>query len=468
MTDSNKDQTKQFSKNILCIGAGYVGGPTMAVIANKCPDYKVTIVDINQDRIEQWNSPNLPIYEPGLDEVVKATRGKNLFFSTDIEQGIKDADIIFVSVNTPTKEFGEGAGMAADLQYWEKTAIQIRNHSESDKIIVEKSTLPVKTALAMERVLAASDSAIHFEVLSNPEFLAEGTAINDLENPDRVLIGSRETPQGLRARQELIKLYANWVPQERIVPTNTWSSELSKLTANAFLAQRVSSINSISALCEKTDANITEIAQAIGMDRRIGDKFLNASVGFGGSCFKKDILNLVYLCQYYGLEEVADYWLSVVNINKYQQKRFVLNMLHTMFNTLAGKRICLLGFAFKANTGDTRESPAISIAKQLSEERAEVVISDPKALANAKQDLDDIHSEIYSFETDPCKATSGCNAIAILTEWDIYKTLDYANIYHSMEKPAFIFDGRNILDHQKLYELGFNVFPIGKEALTHF
>jgi UDPglucose 6-dehydrogenase len=456
-----------FEKKILCIGAGYVGGPTMAVIAQQCPQYRVTVVDINPHRIAQWNSDELPIYEPGLDEIVNETQDKNLFFSTDIERGIRENDIIFVSVNTPTKEFGSGAGQAADLQYWEKTARQILQSSESDKIIVEKSTLPVKTAKAMERILACSPNGVRFDVLSNPEFLAEGTAIKDLLYPDRVLIGSSETEYGLRARDELVEIYANWVPADRIIATNVWSSELSKLVANAFLAQRVSSINSISALCEKTDANIGEVAMAVGMDNRIGNKFLDASVGFGGSCFKKDILNLVYLCNYYGLHEVADFWENVVKINEYQKERFVLNMLNSMFNTLSAKKICLFGFAFKANTGDTRESPAIYIAKRLLEEKADLVITDPKALENAKVDLEDVNGNVSHTE-DPYKAADRCHAIAIMTEWDLYRNLDYKKIYHSMVKPAFIFDGRNIVDHKALFEIGFNVFPIGKPPLTHF
>jgi UDPglucose 6-dehydrogenase len=457
----------KFGKKILCIGAGYVGGPTMAMIAYKCPQYRVTVVDINPTRIAQWNSDDLPIYEPGLEEIVKASRGKNLFFSTDIEEGIKEAEIIFVSVNTPTKTFGSGMGMAADLQYWDKTAKQIRKFAESDKIIVEKSTLPVKTALAMERILTATNNGVHFEILSNPEFLAEGTGIKDLEDPDRVLIGSRETPSGLKARESLVEVYANWVPQDRIITSNIWSSELSKLVANAFLAQRISSINSISALCEKTDADITEVARAVGMDRRLGNKFLNASVGFGGSCFKKDILNLVYLCRHYGLEEVADYWQSVFTINEYQKERVITNMLSAMFNTLAGKRICLFGFAFKANTGDTRESPAVTISKRLIEEKAELVITDPKALDNAKLDLNTIDGKI-SYIEDPYEASDGCDAIAVMTEWESYKSLDFEMIYRSMAKPAFIFDGRNILDHKILFAMGFNVFPIGKPPLTHF
>ena len=439
----------------------------MAAIAHKCPHYKVTVVDINPVRIAEWNSDTLPIYEPGLDEIVKETRGRNLFFSVDIPEGIKENDIIFVSVNTPTKEFGVGAGQAADLQYWEKTAREILQFSKSDKIIIEKSTLPVKTAQAMKRIFASGGDGIRFEVLSNPEFLAEGTAINDLLYPDRVLIGSSDTESGLQARDALVEIYANWVPRERIITTNVWSSELSKLVANAFLAQRVSSINSISALCEKTDADIRDVAMAVGMDSRIGSKFLNASIGFGGSCFKKDILNLVYLCRYYGLNEVADYWKSVVNINQYQKDRFTLQMLNAMFNTLCAKRVAIYGFAFKANTGDTRESPAICITKRLVEEQAEVVITDPKALKNARNDLKDMDSTV-SYTEDPYEAAEGCHAIAIMTEWDIYRNLDYAKIYSSMTKPAFIFDGRNILDHQKLFEIGFNVFPIGKPPLTHF
>ncbi len=456
----------KFKKNILCIGAGYVGGPTMAIIAYKCPQYRVTVVDINPIRIAEWNSDDLPIYEPGLDEIVHATRGKNLFFSTDIAGGIRDNDIIFVSVNTPTKTFGAGAGMAADLQYWEKTARQILQYSQSSKIVIEKSTLPVKTALAMEKILNYTKSSVSFDVLSNPEFLAEGSAIKDLENPDRILIGCRETEGGLAARETLVEIYANWVPKEKIITSNIWSSELSKIVSNAFLAQRISSINAISALCEKTDADITEVSRAVGMDSRIGSKFLSASVGFGGSCFKKDILNLVYLCQHYGLHEVADYWEGVVIINQYQQERFIMNMLTTMFNTLAGKKICLFGFAFKANTGDTRESPAIYITRRLLEEKAEVIITDPKALKNAKADLTGMEGK-FSFVEDPYKAVDGCHAIAVLTEWDLYRNLDFRKIFNTMTKPASIFDGRNIIDHKRCFDIGFNVYPTGKPALTH-
>lgn len=458
-----------FEKNILCIGAGYVGGPTMAMIAHKCPQYRVTVVDINKARIDQWNSDRLPIFEPGLDEVVKSSRGRNLFFSTDIEDGIREHEIIFVSVNTPTKTFGVGAGMAADLQYWEKTARQIVAVAPASRIIVEKSTLPVKTALAMERILKSNANGVGFEVLSNPEFLAEGTAIEDLEAPDRVLIGSRETPSGRIARQALVDIYANWVPKEKIITSDIWSSELSKLVSNAFLAQRISSINAISALCEKTDANVYQVARAVGLDVRIGDRFLNASVGFGGSCFKKDILNLVYLCRTYGLRDVANYWESVVKINDYQKERFVRKMISAMFNSLAGKKICLCGFAFKANTGDTRESPAEYITRRLIEERAEVVITDPQAIDNAKIDLKDIiDNGQIKFVEDPYEASKDAHALAIMTEWEEYRSLDYQRIYEQMMKPAFVFDGRNIVDADQLHEIGFNVYPIGKPELTHF
>lgn len=462
-----KGERMTFERKILCIGAGYVGGPTMAVIADRCPRYRVTVVDVDAERIARWNSADLPIYEPGLDDVVRSARGRNLFFSTDIPNGIREADIIFVSVNTPTKQFGVGAGMAADLQYWEKTAREIRHYAESPKIIVEKSTLPVKTAKAMERILNTTRHPVRFDVLSNPEFLAEGTAVKDLVDPDRVLIGSAETPEGIRARDELVRLYTHWVPRERILTSNVWSSELSKLVANAFLAQRISSINAISALCERTEADVAEVAEAVGMDRRIGPKFLNASVGFGGSCFKKDILNLVYLCRSYGLEEVADYWLGVLRINDYQKERFVLNMLKAMFNTLAGKQVTLFGFAFKADTGDTRESPAIFVARKLLEERVRLVISDPKAIRQARLDMQGIEGDIR-YEEDPYAAVAGSDAIALLTEWGLYADLDYEKILLSMGKPAFIFDGRNILDHCRLFEMGFNVYAIGKPPLTHF
>jgi UDPglucose 6-dehydrogenase len=462
-----KKTATKFTRHIACIGAGYVGGPTMAMIAARCPQYKVTAVDSNPDRIAAWNSDVLPIYEPGLLELVKKARGRNLFFSTDVESAIAEAGIIFVSVNTPTKTFGEGAGRAADLQYWEKTARTIARVATSDKIIVEKSTLPVKTAAAMARILGHNEKGVNFEVVSNPEFLAEGSAVADLDKPDRVLIGARETPEGRKARDTIMEIYANWVPRRKIITSNVWSAELSKLVANALLAQRISSINAVSALCEKTKADVLEVSRAVGMDGRIGPRFLRPSIGFGGSCFKKDILNLVYICDSYGLGEAARYWEGVVAMNDFQKKRFVQNMIAAMFNTVAEKRIALFGFAFKADTGDTRESPAIDVAKQLVEERARVVITDPRALDNAKKDLAPVLSKI-EFTADPYTAAKGAHGIAVCTEWDEYRTLDYRAIFNSMEKPAFIFDGRNILDHQKLYGLGFNVFPIGKPEMKHF
>lgn len=453
--------------NILCIGAGYVGGPTMAVIAKNCPQHRVVVVDINEAKIAAWMSDDLPIYEPGLLDVVKAARGRNLFFSTEINKNIDEADIIFVSVNTPTKTFGRGAGKAADLQWWEKTARQIVDNSSHSKIVVEKSTLPVRTAEAMERILNSNDRGLHFDVLSNPEFLAEGTAVDDMEKPDRVLIGGRDTESGRKAVQALADVYATWIPRERILTTGLWSSELSKLVANAFLAQRVSSINAVSALCEKTEADVTEIARAIGMDRRIGPNFLKAGVGFGGSCFQKDILNLVYLCQHYGLNEAAEYWEQVVKMNNWQQQRFVSEMITAMFNTVAGKRIALLGAAFKADTGDTRESPALAVCRSLLEERAQVVLSDPYALENARADLGKLADKVI-YEPDPYKAAEGAHAITVLTDWKAYAKLDFARMFKSMTHPAFVFDGRNILDRKMLFEMGFNVYAIGKPAMTHF
>ena len=453
--------------NILCIGAGYVGGPTMAMIAKNCPEYTVTVVDINQERIERWNSNDLPIFEPGLLEVVQQTRGKNLFFHTDIAGAIAEADIIFVSVNTPTKKFGEGAGKAADLQYWEKTSRDIlQNSRKPEVIVVEKSTLPVRTAEAMARILESGNSSTRFSVVSNPEFLAEGTAIQDLANPDRVLIGGEENENGRKAAKTVAELYAHWVPRERILLTNVWSSELSKLVANAMLAQRISSVNSISALCERTEADITEVSRAIGMDTRIGAKFLQASVGFGGSCFRKDILHLSYLCEYYGLPEVADYWASVVRINEWQTDRFFQNILHELFNTLAGKTITMLGFAFKQDTGDTRDSPAIPLCEKLVGENARVRIHDPKALENARIELKNLKGDV-SFVEDVYEAADGAHALALVTQWDEYRELDYEKIHQTMAEPAFIFDGRNHLDHDKLYEIGFNVFPLGKSPLKH-
>lgn len=455
-----------FAKEILCVGAGYVGGPTMAMIADKCPQYRVELVDINQARIDAWNSDRLPIYEPGLDEIVRRCRGRNLFFSTQVEPAIAKADLIFVSVNTPTKTFGQGAGQASDLQYVERTARKILECSTSDKIVIEKSTLPVRTAEAIKRILHSGESDVHFDVLSNPEFLAEGTAIQDLLQPDRVLIGCDETEKGKAALEELASVYANWVAPERIVRTNIWSSELAKLVANAFLAQRVSSINTISAICEATGAQVDEVANAIGLDSRIGSKFLKASIGFGGSCFKKDILNLVYIARSLGLNDVADYWEQVVHVNEWQQDRFVKQMIAEMFNTIAGKRIAVFGFAFKADTGDTRQSPAIRVCEELLDERAELRITDPKAIENARLELGD--HELIEYFDDPYEAAEGAHAVAVITDWQPYRELDYQRIYDRMAKPAFLFDGRNMLDHQALYKIGFSVIPIGRPRLVHF
>lgn len=451
-------------KHILCIGAGYVGGPTMAMIASKCPDYTVTVADMNEKRIAAWNSDDLPIYEPGLKELVKKSRGKNLFFTTDAVSAIRDAYIIFVSVNTPTKLHGTGAGKAANLQYWEGCARMIAENADGPRIVVEKSTLPVRAAEAIHKILAANSKGTEFHVISNPEFLAEGTAVKDLENPDRVLIGSMDTPDGHEAMQAIVDIYARWIPRERILTTNVWSSEMSKLIANAMLAQRISSINSVSALCERTGADVREVSRAVGMDSRLGSKFLKSGVGFGGSCFKKDILNLVYLCETYNLPEVAAYWEQVVKINDYQEKRFADRIVRAMFNTITGKKIALFGFAFKADTGDTRESPAIAVAKMLLEEGAELAVHDPKALDNAMLDLKGC--ERVQFCTDPYEAAAGAHAVAVVTEWKEFAALDYERIFFSMKKPAFIFDGRNILDHETLFRTGFEVYPLGAQELT--
>ncbi len=435
----------------------------MSIIAHKCPDIQVTVVDINPERIAAWNSDTLPIYEKGLDQVVSGARNKNLFFTTEVEKGIAEADIIFMSVNTPTKTYGTGAGKAADLKYIELCARKIAEISTTDKIVVEKSTLPVRTAETIRTILDNCPSAVNFEVLSNPEFLAEGTAIEDLLNPDRVLIGGAETPEGQNAIQTLAEIYLRWVPREKILTTNVWSSELSKLTANAFLAQRISSINAISAICEATEANVDEVAAAIGTDSRIGPKFLKSSVGFGGSCFQKDVLNLVYLCEHYGLTEVAEYWEQVIKMNDYQRRRFVQRIVTTLFNTVAGKKIAILGFAFKKDTNDTRESSAIYICRDLLEEQAEIHIYDPK-VSKAK-----ICSDLGVKEDHPLvhispsaeEACQDAHAFAVLTEWDEFKELDFQSIYEKMLKPAFVFDGRNLLNLEQLKEIGFIAQGVG-------
>jgi len=459
--------------NICCIGAGFVGGPTMAMIALKCPEHSITVVDINQNRINDWNSDKLPVYEPGLAEIIEKCRGKNLFFSTDVEKAIVESEIIFVSVNTPTKTYGIGRGRAADLKYVEMCARTIAEVAKSDKIVVEKSTLPVRTAESLKKILESNSNGHRFEILSNPEFLAEGTAVRDLEKPDRVLIGGNQTETGQKAIAKLSSIYEHWVERERILTTNLWSSELSKLVANALLAQRVSSINSISALCEATGADVGEVARSVGMDSRIGAKFLNASVGFGGSCFQKDILNLVYLCENFGLQQVADYWSSVVSINNWQKNRFVNEIHRSLFGTVAGKRIVVLGFAFKKDTNDARESPAIDVCRSLIEERASVVICDPKVedttiYLELEKSVGLGRDKIFDAITivrDPYVACEGAHALAIVTDWDLFKHLDYEKIYKRMVKPAFIFDGRCIIDKDYLVKIGYEHYSIGKPRM---
>lgn len=457
---------------ICCIGAGYVGGPTMAVIAKKCPHIQVTVVDLNTERIAAWNDENvanIPIYEPGLSAIVEEARGRNLFFSTDVEKAIEEAQIIFISVNTPTKTYGKGKGKAADLKYIELCARQIAKISKDDKIVVEKSTLPVRTAEAIKSILDNTGNGVQFQILSNPEFLAEGTAVTDLLHPDRILIGGESTPEGQEAIQALVDVYSNWVPEEKIFTTNVWSSELSKLTANAFLAQRISSINALSELCEKTGADVNEVAKAIGMDSRIGPKFLKASVGFGGSCFQKDILNLVYIAKSYGLDEVADYWEQVIIMNDYQKKRFSTKITQTLYNTVADKKITFFGWAFKKDTNDTRESAAIYVADDLIAEQAKIAVYDPKvSKEKILADLDYLKNRSPEENTaslssyqNPYEACQESHAIAVLTEWDEFTTYDWQKIYDSMLKPAFVFDGRNILNKTALETIGFIYQAIG-------
>ena len=466
-------------KNICCLGAGYVGGPTMSVIALKCPEIKVTVVDLNEARIAAWNDQDLdklPVYEPGLADVVKQARGRNLYFTTEVDAAIDAADMIFIAVNTPTKTYGEGKGMAADLKFVELCARQIARIAKNDKIIVEKSTLPVRTAETLQTILDSTGNGVKFEVLSNPEFLAEGTAVNDLFYADRVLIGGQQTESGQRAIKALVAVYAHWLSPKQILTTNVWSSELSKLTANAFLAQRISSINALSALCEATEADVDEVAKAIGSDSRIGSKFLKASVGFGGSCFQKDILNLVYLCRYFNLPEVADYWEQVIILNDYQKYRFAKKIISTLFNTVSDKKIAFLGWSFKKDTNDTRESAAIYVAEHLIEDGAQIHVYDPKvSQAKIKADMSYIWelkgltdkkiahklNQIYVYNS-PTEALDQAHAIAILTEWDEFKTYDWEEIYKNMYKPAFVFDGRNVLDANKLTVIGFQVKGIGK------
>lgn len=461
-------------KNICCIGAGYVGGPTMSVLANKNPNIKVTVVDLNVARIKAWNGDDLeqlPIYEPGLKEIIAVTRNQNLFFSTDVDKAIDEADMIFISVNTPTKTYGKGKGMAADLKYIELCARQIARVSKTDKIVVEKSTLPVRTAQAIKDILDHTGNGVKFQILSNPEFLAEGTAIQDLLKPDRVLIGGEESAEGKEAIKALVDIYASWVSKENILTTNVWSSELSKLTANAFLAQRVSSINAISELCEVTGADVEEVAKAIGMDSRIGSKFLKASVGFGGSCFQKDILNLVYIAKSYGLNQVADYWEQVIIMNDHQKRRFAEKIVTRLYNTVSGKKITFLGWAFKKDTNDTRESAAIYVADALLNEQAEITVYDPKVTAEQiYADLDHLDTRspeenrrLVKVINDPYEACQEAHAIAILTEWEEFTIYDWTRIYQGVIKPAFVFDGRKLLDKDMMKVTGFQYYAIGAE-----
>lgn len=457
---------------IVCMGAGYVGGPTMAMIAKNCPDVTVTVVDISEKQIAAWNSDTLPIYEPGLDDVVKACRGKNLFFSTEVEAEIIKGDIIFVSVNTPTKVTGIGAGRAANIKNCESCARTIAKVSTTAKIVVEKSTVPVRTAESMGRVLATNTNGLNHQILSNPEFLAEGTAMKDLQNPSRVLIGGMQTPEGLAAIQKLADVYSYWVADEQIITTNLWSSELSKLVANAFLAQRISSINSISALCEVSGADVDEVARAVGTDHRIGKHFLKSSVGFGGSCFQKDILNLVYLCESFGLDEVAQYWQGVVDMNNYQKERFARKIVSSMFNTVTGKKLSILGFAFKKDTGDVRETASAAVCRMLLNEQANLSVFDPKVVESEMQyELKYAKCEPEQIErhltraTDVYESLKDSHAAIICTEWDMFVTLDWQRIYEGMAKPAFVFDGRNILDHEALRKIGFEVFALGKNKV---
>ncbi len=464
---------------ICCIGAGFVGGPTMAVIALKCPNIRVTVVDINEKKIQAWNGQlnKLPVYEPGLADIIDKVRDVNLFFSTEINKAIEESQMIFLAVNTPTKKSGEGKGYAADLTYIENSAKQIAKAAKSDKIVIEKSTLPVRTAERVKEILELNKKHnISFDVISNPEFLAEGTAINDLFKSDRVLVGGEPNERGLKAVNHLVDIYKRWIPEDKILKTNVWSSELSKLVSNAMLAQRISSINSISALCEKTGADIQEVALAVGMDSRIGSSFLKSSIGFGGSCFKKDILNLTYISRLYGLNEVADYWEKIILINDYQTERFADKILDNFNNNIEGKIISILGWAFKKNTNDSRESASIYLSRKLLLNGAKINVYDPMVhksriiddINNVLKDVnicDDEVNEIISKITiydNPYEAVNKSNLVAICTEWDEFIELDWGEIFNIMKKPSWVFDGRNLIEKSKLEKLGFKTFFIGK------
>ena len=458
-------------KNICCIGAGYVGGPTMSIIAQKNPKINVHVVDMNANKIAAWNSENLdnlPVYEPGLSKVVSEARGRNLFFSTDVNKHIEQANMVFISVNTPTKTSGKWKGYAADLRYVEACAKQIAEVSKNDKIIVEKSTVPVRTSEKIKEILRSNNNNVNFQILSNPEFLAEGTAMRDLEIPDRVLIGGDNTAEGKKAIDCLVEIYASWVPMKNILTTNLWSSELSKLTANAFLAQRISSINSLSEICEETGADIEEVSKAIGMDSRIGSSFLKTSVGFGGSCFQKDILNLVYIARSIGLEKVAKYWEQIIIINKHQRDRFSKKIIDCIKKNNLKPKVLILGWAFKKNTNDTRESAAIYVANNLLNKNIEIDIYDPK-VKRSQVSLDlsnlnpDYQNSMINFIDEPFLNISNYNLIAIMTEWDEFINYDWKIIYSNIKKPAYIFDGRNILNVELIKKIGFNYLGLGRK-----
>ncbi|KAL0217938.1 hypothetical protein RCL1_008787 [Eukaryota sp. TZLM3-RCL] len=457
--------------NIACLGAGYVGVPSMTVLADRCPDVKVTVLDLDANKIASWMSDRLPIYEPGLDEIVSRTINKTLFFSCEIEKHLREADIIFICVNTPTKTAGFGAGAACDLTYVELAARSISEacHNCSHKIVVEKSTVPVRCGEIIANILYSTKGPCRYSILSNPEFLAEGTAISDLEDPDRVLIGGEDDSFGREAQQLLIDLYSTWIPKDRILTLRLWSSELSKLAANALLSQRISSVNSLSAICEATGADIEDVERAVGMDHRIGPHFLRAGVGFGGSCFRKDVLNLVYIAQTLGLEEVARYWQGVIDINNWQMERFAKNVVKQLFDNVSNKYLAILGFSFKANTGDTRDSPAIRICRELLSNGAKLNIYDPKVsktqilydLSPHGQDIWKIDSSVQVYGS-VLSAVHNCDGILVLTDWQEFHKVDWVNVYQRMRKPAFIFDGRLCLDHQKLRRIGYRVSAVGK------
>ena len=449
----------------------------MAVLANNCPEIKVSVVDRDEEKIKSWNSENLeklPVYEPGLAELIKKNRNINLFFSIEIEECIAEADIIFISVNTPTKKKGLGAGYASDLKWVDSSARIVAKYAKGHTIIVEKSTVPVRTAELIRKILVSSQekedkhTGKSFSVLSSPEFLAEGSAIKDLENPDRVLIGGDDQD----SIKKLSLIYQNWIPKSKIFITNLWSSELSKLTANAFLAQRISSINSISALCEPTGADVREVAMAIGADSRIGNKFLNSGPGFGGSCFQKDLLNIVYLCRYYGLEEPANYWEQVIFLNEWQKKRISKLIIQAFFGTLSSKKIVLLGFSFKSNTNDIRESPSITIAKDLLENGANLYIHDPKV--SESQILNAMKKAITNSTEGECFFSKDLNsvfidadAIVILTEWDDYFNISWKNVCKLMRKPSWLFDSRGIVENKDLLGTNFNFWKVGKGFINN-